>query len=105
MKLTEDNAQLWVHQANKDKEGGPTWDWDCQFKLDFDGDVLSIASRFRRSDRHGPLDGAWEGTVWVYLLSNLITQQGFKGKDVNEIRDKAEAYVQDLATKIKAAIL
>lgn len=105
MRLTQENAGLWVQQANEGKEEDtPTWSWDCQYKLDFDGGIFTIASRFSRTNWGGPLHGAWDGTMWVYLLGEEVHEQKFKGKDINEVRDKAEAYVQELANKIKSIL-
>lgn len=47
MELNWDNAS-WQEKVNDKKEiyDEPKWSWDCGFKLDFDGSLLSINSRF-----------------------------------------------------------
>jgi hypothetical protein len=48
MELNWDNARKWQENANKIKNihNEPKWKWDSSFKLDFDGALLSINSRF-----------------------------------------------------------
>lgn len=38
----------WVDEANKDKDeyGEPYWGTDCHFKLDYDGPLVTVSSRF-----------------------------------------------------------
>ena len=42
MELNWESARKWEEKVNNDKtESEPKWSWDCGFKLDFDGEIIS----------------------------------------------------------------
>ena len=46
-------AHRWVDEVNKNKyDDGPLWGWDCGFKLDYDGEIIKVSSRFNPPAPH-----------------------------------------------------
>lgn len=83
----------------KDEFGEPEWKFDCGFKLDFDGPVLRVSSRFYPPKTH--YGDTWDGTVTVYLLDKEIEEKKFDCKTLEELKIQVEGYVKSLADKIK----
>ena len=105
MELNWDNAEAWEEQVNlgKDSWAEPQWNWDCGFKLDFDGPFIHVSSRFyppHKNNREG-----WEGSVAVCLMEDEIFKKEFKASTLDELKDQVESwykdYCQDFAEKLK----
>jgi len=104
MELNWENAKAWEVLANDKKEifNEPKWSWDCNFKLDFDGSLLSISSRF-----YPPLKNAgywWEGSVTISLLDVEILKKEFKCDTLNELKIDVEKFTKHYVNSIKARI-
>ena len=98
-------AEIWQKKSNTDKDEffEPMWKWDCNFKLDFDGPILSFSSRFYPPVKHyGP---KWDGHVIVHLLGNEITRKEFVCDTLEELKSKAEEYKKHWVGIIKSRIL
>lgn len=91
-------AESWIEMANGEKEDGPLWSFDCGFKLDYDGSLLSISSRFYPPTTHG--GPTWDGTVSVYFLDKEIREKKFDCKTLDELKTQVEAYVKDLEIEL-----
>lgn len=62
-----EDARSWQDKANEDKgDSEPLWSFDCGFKLDFDGGILRVSSRFYPPKTH--YGSTWDGTVTVSLI-------------------------------------
>lgn len=99
--LNWDNANAWEVLANANKEpkyNEPHWSFDCNFKLDFDGPLLSINSRFYPPHKNNH-DG-WEGSVSVFLNKQEIERKTFITRTVDELKTQVEEYVNKLQTRI-----
>ena len=95
----------WVDDANKDKEEHeePMWGTDCNFKLDFDGPLVCISSRFYPSaNYYGP---TWDGRVSLYVGSQEILEKKFDYPTFAELVKAVEVYVESLRTEIKSALI
>ncbi len=95
-----DDARAWETAQNKDKNDGyePIWSFDCGFKLDFDGPLLSVSSRFYPPKTHyGP---KWDGTVSVLFLGKTIKKQEFECPTIDELKEQVEKYVAGLCSGI-----
>ena len=60
-----DEAWSWASKVNKLREffQDPKWSWDCGFKLDFDGPLVHIESRFYAIDEGDSVhDVEWKGS-------------------------------------------
>jgi len=93
MELTWENARAWQDEANEHKYGEePKWGWDCQFKLDFDGSLLTIESRFYPPSFQ-PINGGWQGAVCVMSYDDLIHEEKFECKTLDELREQVERFI------------
>ncbi|KKK96907.1 hypothetical protein LCGC14_2658050, partial [marine sediment metagenome] len=88
-----DEADLILEGMNKGKsEDGPMWCWDCGFKLDYDGDILRVSSRFYPPKTHyGP---TWDGTVTFSLLGDELIKKKFDCKTLDDLVKEVELFVQ-----------
>lgn len=106
MELNWNCAEEWLKVANKDKfdkNTEPVWSWDVNFKLDFDGSLLSISSRFYPPRVNN--SDSWQGVLQVLLLGDVIMNKEFKASSLNEIRDEAESFVKEYIATIKNSIV
>lgn len=104
MKLTWDNAKRWQEIANKDKhiEHEPKWDFDCNFKLDFDGSLLSINSRFYPPILH--YGEKWDGTLHVKILGETILEKKFECDTLDELQKEVEKFTKHYIGIVKAKL-
>ena len=102
MELNWDNAKLWQEKANEKKEvfNEPKWAWDCSFKLDFDGSLLSISSRFYPP--HKNKGDWWEGNVKVLFLGEELLKKDFKCETLEELQKEVEKFTKQYASAIKS---
>jgi len=100
MELNWDNAKLWQDKANEKKEifGEPKWAWDCNFKLDFDGALLKISSRFYPPHKNN--GDYWEGTLCVLFLGKEIFIKSFKCDTLEQLQKEVEAFTKNYADVI-----
>ncbi len=73
-----DEARKWIEAANKedsDRWEHPVWSFDCGFKLDYDGCLLQISSRFYPLKTH--YGGTWDGSVSVMSGSKVVQEKSF----------------------------
>jgi hypothetical protein len=98
--LSWEEAGQWEKSANLDKDefDEPLWKFDCGFKLDFDGPVLRVSSRFYPPKTHyGP---TWDGNVTVYILGKEVEKKSFDCKTLNELKAEVEQYITSLGSRI-----
>jgi hypothetical protein len=103
-----EEANSWADKVNeqnknRDNKGGwgqiPKWSFDCGFKLDYDGPVVGISSRFFPPKTHyGP---KWDGGVSVFVFGKLVAKKQFEEDDIEKLRKEVEKYVRGIAKKIK----
>jgi hypothetical protein len=104
--LNWNNAEKWEDCANKKIDEPwhhPNWSFDCNFKLDYDGPVVSFSSRFyppHKNDHDG-----WEGTIAVFLLGKQIDAKDFVCDTLDDVEKCAmeftKEYAQMLAEKLE----
>ena len=84
-----DDANNWIDKANENQDYQcPEWSFDCGFKLDFDGPILSLSSRFYPPKTHyGPM---WDGDVTIYLFGEEISRKPFKANTIDELKELLE---------------
>lgn len=90
-----DEANAWADKANdeRDKFTNPIWSFDCGFKLDFDGPILSVESRFYPPKTHyGP---KWDGNTRINLLGKKITEKYFEAVTLDDLKTQVESYVKE----------
>lgn len=67
-------SRKWAEQQNE-KKSNVEWSWDCGFKLDYDGDLINVSSRFYPPHKNSADNPIWDGsiTVWQRLTKTKIT--------------------------------
>ena len=86
---------------NKTTIDGMKWSFDCGFKLDYDGDIVTISSRFYSPKKY--YGGGWNGTVDIYVMddSDPISSKKFDEKTLITLKDSVEKYILKLKKKIR----
>lgn len=104
MELNWDNAKQWQDKANKSKEihDEPKWRFDCNFKLDFDGSLLRISSRFYPP--HYNKGDWWEGKVTLFFIGQELLKKEFKSDTLDELKNEVEKFTKHYAGTIKARL-
>jgi hypothetical protein len=105
MELNWDNAKAWLEKANEEKEGThtePNWSWDCNFKLDFDGPLLKVSSRFYPP--HYNSKGGWQGFFKVFLFGEEILKKEFECETLDKLREEVEEFQKHYASIVKSAL-
>ena len=104
MELTWDNAKVWEEQANEKKDiyDEPKWSWDCGFKLDFDGSLLRVSSRFYPP--HKNAGNWWEGHVLILFLDEEIMRKDFKCDTLDELKTEVEKFTKHYSDGIKSRL-
>ena len=95
-----EEADLWANKANKEKDEfhEPKWSFDCGFKLDFDGPIVDVISRFYPPKKY--YGEGWDGDIIVMLLGKELLTEKIKADTLDELKDKAEKYVKELAERL-----
>jgi len=98
-----DAAHAWEDKANEGKDDqGSRWSWDCHFKLDYDGPLLRISSRFYPPAKY--YGTGWDGTVSLMMGDVTIIEKEFKEDDLDTLKAEVEAYCTTLGDKVKIAL-
>jgi len=93
-------AELWVNEANKTKSARePRWSFDCGFKLDFDGALLRISSRFYPPKEY--YGKTWDGEVTIYLSGEEVSVKKFDERTLEELRVAVETYLEEVTFVIR----
>jgi len=96
-----DEAKNIIEKLNEGKEDRePQWSFDCGFKLDYDGGLLSIESRFYPPKTH--YGETWDGTVHVYLLDKTIEEKKFDCQTLDELKKQVDEYVNSIIEKLQS---
>lgn len=98
------DANAWADKANdgKDEYYEPIWKFDCGFKLDFDGPLICVSSRFYPPKSHyGP---KWHGKVCIQLGDAKIVEKSFECESLDDLKDAVELYLAVVMDKLKDAV-
>ena len=99
MPASWEDAEMWEDQVNenRDRFREPVWMWDCGYKLDFDGPILSISSRFYPPARvYGP---GWDGKVHL-RIGDYEEERLFEADTLEELRADVEECVGNIQDRI-----
>ena len=103
-KLTWNEADKWEIAANAGKFANePKWAWDCNFKLDFDGPLLSVSSRFCPPGKH--YGDKWSGGLDIMLMNECVITKEFECDTLDELKNEVETFLNDYAAKIKRLLM
>lgn len=93
-----DKAPKWAEAANdgKDKDfAEPNWSWDCGLKLDFDGGLLRVSSRFYQVN-----DDIYDGSVSFLIGDDTIFKREFSSRHIDVLRNDVERYCRAVRLQI-----
>ena len=96
-----DEARKIQDQMNegKDEYDQPNWKWDCGFKLDFDGPLIDVCSRFYPPKTHQ--GSTWDGSVTISIFGKTIEEKSFDCENLQELNNQVEKYVQDFGGRLR----
>jgi hypothetical protein len=101
-----DEAKVIEQKLNNGNEredvDGPKWRFDCGFKLDYDGPMLSVSSRFYPPKTH--YGATWDGRVTVRLLDKEIAEKKFDCATLDELKKQVDNYINGFIEKIEAVL-
>jgi len=98
-----DAANEWAEQSNQD-DNLCKWSWDVGLKLDYDGEICTISSRFYPPHKNSAEYGKYDGIITVLLGEDEIHNYKIEAETLNELKTKAEEYSAQLIEKIKTNI-
>ena len=100
-----DSASEWAKQVNGDKfESKPVWEWDCGFKLDFEGPLINVSSRFYPPKSH--YGATWDGTVTIgTTLGNASIEKKFDCPTLEELHRQVTEFVHGFAASLEQAFV
>lgn len=92
-------AHAWEEIVNADGfDYKPEWRFDCGFKLDYDGPLIHVSSRFYPPAQfYGP---TWDGSVKIIMGDDILDTREFDCKTLDELRTQVEAYVKSVRERI-----
>lgn len=79
------------------EEGNPLWSFDCGFKLDYDGDIVSITSRFYPPTTHG--GSSWNGNLTVSVFGKKVAKKEFDCQTLDQLHREVTGYVKYIKEK------
>jgi hypothetical protein len=105
-------AENWVDAQNdRETKSNVEWRFDCGFKLDFDGDIMHVSSRFYPPHKSSSDFGKWHGNVTVVIgeyeiddSSNVLKKE-FEASTLDELQRDVEVFVGRVESLSKEVIL
>lgn len=77
----------------------PVFTSDCGYKLDFDGPLMTVSSRFwPPKQAYGEM---WDGGIQVLFMDNKLLEKEFSDKTFEGLTSKIIKYTQNLDKTIK----
>jgi hypothetical protein len=87
-----DAAQAIAEKMNSRAPSGIKWRWDCGFKLDYDGGIITISSRFYPPKKHyGP---TWDGDATIYFLGDKLYEKKFDCKTLEILEKEVTKWIK-----------
>ena len=96
--LTYDEADVREVDLNKDTIEGIKWSFDCGFKLDFDGSLLSVSSRFYPPKTH--YGEKWDGHCSISFCGGEVASKKFETDTLPELKSQVESFVREFMAKL-----
>lgn len=99
------DAHKWQERANgvpmekQDSEKRPMWCFDTGYKLNYDGSIFSISSRFYPPHKQSGGKG-WSGVVILYIMDDVFLERHVKSDTLDELKSKVEAYINEMAKNV-----
>jgi hypothetical protein len=98
-------AHKWQEQANEEDDL-IKWSWDCGLKLDYDGDVCRISSRFYPPHKSSAEYGKYHGTISVMIgdAEEYLHEHKIEAETLDELQNMVEGYVSKTLDKMHNAL-
>jgi len=97
-------ASKWQSQANTNENALVKWSWDCGLKLDYDGGIISISSRFYPPHKSSEDYGKYHGTVSVLMGDDYLFEKEIEANTLDDLKTTVEDYVAKANEKICNAV-
>lgn len=100
--VTWKEAEAWctVSNSNPDNIEQPEWSFDCGFKLDFDGPIVSVSSRFYPPGMFDEHPDTWEGDATLMVLDKAVAIRTFEAGSIDQLRAMLVDWVDSVAFRI-----
>lgn len=95
-----DNAKKWEECANQkddDFYDSPIWKFDCGFKLDYDGSILKVDSRFYPN---GNNNNTYDGSVTFNIKDETVFRREFSSRHIDILKKDVEQYIDSVFSNI-----
>jgi hypothetical protein len=98
-------AYKWQEKANEE-DGLIKWSWDCGLKLDYDGDVCRISSRFYPPHKSSDEYRKYHGTISVMIgdAEEYLHEYEIEAETLDELQKLVEEYVLKTLDKMHNAL-
>lgn len=80
------------------------WSWDCGLKLDYDGDICRLSSRFYPPHKSSASYGKYHGTISVMIGDEYIHGHEVEAESLDILKTTVENYVSTILERIRANI-
>ena len=100
-----ETAREWqrvVNEKAEEENDRPKWAWDCGFKLDYDGPIVRISSRFYPPKTH--YGAKWDGSVDVYIFDEKVLSKSFECENLEALRLEVESLVTHYKNIVKSKL-
>lgn len=99
-----DVANKWAENNNDSSNNKCEWSWDCGLKLDYDGTICSISSRFYPPHKSSEEYGMYHGNLTVYVFEEEVFEKKFEEKTLDQLKTSVEYYVAGLEERLNTHI-
>jgi hypothetical protein len=98
-------ARVWEIESNNE-DSIIKWSWDCGLKLDYDGDVCSISSRFYPPHKNSMGSANYSGTICLLVgdAAEYLHEHEVEAESLDSLKSIVENYVEELLGEIHEAI-
>lgn len=96
-------AKAILDKLNEGKEefAEPMWSFDCGYKLNFDGGIVTVSSRFYPPKTH--YGATWDGAVTIRVLNGEELKRKFDCPTVDQLKSEVEDYIKSVLQHINNA--
>lgn len=96
-------AKIWEGTANSNyicDNNIPKWKWDCGFKLDYDGPLTFVSSRFYPPKTQ--YADKWCGKLTIAMFGETLVEKEFQGNTLPELKEAVDAFINRTKETIKS---
>lgn len=93
---SHEQANDWAYFANtgKDLDYEPIWSFSCGYKLDFDGPLIRLISRFYPPAEY--YGDKWTGSCTMFLFGKAIHKKHFECDTLEDLKENVEAFLENI---------